>query len=79
MNTGDVLLLEDGRMVRILEKDSGIEHIREGRVQFADYWPETYLDIETLEVEANLGSSPEVVASFYSAWSIHKALNRIEL
>jgi len=79
MNNGDVLLLQDSRMARIIEKDSGIEHIKEGIIQFADMLEETYMDLEKLTVEENLGNSPQVVATFYSTWSVHARLRGMGL
>lgn len=74
MKDGDVLLLEDSRLLRVIQKDAGIEHIREGIVQFIDKNHESYVDFENLSILQNLGNSPEVVANFYAAWGIHVRL-----
>ena len=79
MKNGDVLLLGNGQMLRIIQKDAEIEHIREGIVQFIDKTEETYLDLANLDIGANLGNSPEVVATFYSTWGLNLRLNRMGL
>ena len=83
MNVGDVLLLIDGRMARVIDKDilfytnlldSSI------RVQFSDRTEETLIKRDPfLEVERNLGNSPEVVGNFYNTWGLHKRLNLMGL
>ena len=76
IKNGDVLLLSDGRMVRKLE-DLGTEF--SVRVQFIDKNSESFIGLETLEIECNLGQSPEVVSNFYSGWSVHVRLNLSEI
>lgn len=80
MFNGDVLLLSDSRLIRILEineiSDPGVEL---ARVQFIDQTAEKFIRLDSLEVEANLGSRPEIVANFYAMWSMHKRLNLMGL
>ena len=79
MKDGDVLLLEDSRMLRIIQKDAGIEHIVGGIVQYVDKNEESYTNLDKLVVQENLGNSPEVVATFYTAWGVHVRLNNLGL
>lgn len=76
MKDGDVLLLQDSRMLRIIQKDPQIDQIMVGIVQFVDKNEESYVDFDTLEVQENLGNSSEVVAGFYFSWGIHVRLNK---
>lgn len=69
---GDVLLLSGERLTRVeeIEKDTAaLQHIDREGLSYE-------LELHTLSVEKNLGQSNEVLASFYSARSVHARLNR---
>lgn len=74
MEKGEVILLLDGRMLRIQEKlVVGSEEL--AVVLFVDAYDEGYFNISEIYDGKNLGQSAPVLASFYSARSIHSRLN----
>ena len=81
MNVGDVLLLIDGRMARLIDNYSPYSFNLNTslRVQFSDKTEETLVYPSSLEIEQNLGNSPEVVGNFYNTWGLHKRLNLMGL
>lgn len=73
MLVGTVLLLMDGRMLRIVEKrKDGLS-----AVQFLDRDEESFIELNKLHIERDLGQDDQVVASFYTSRSIHLRLNRM--
>lgn len=70
---GDVLLLMDGRMLRVMEmRKDGLN-----AVQFLDRDEESYIAFDKIHIEGNLGQNDYVIASFYTSRSIHLRLNRM--
>ncbi len=74
---GDVLLLLDGDMIRIIETENS--HFRNSYtlIYIHDYitW---HMHISMLKVEKNLGQSSEVLAAFYATRSLHMRLNKLK-
>lgn len=74
MKTGDILILLDGRMLRILHLDESSDVMN---VQFIDKDDSNYLIQTGLYVQDNLGTEPAVIAMFNAARSIHTRLNQL--
>lgn len=74
MSNGDILLLLDGRMLRIedVKSPGGL-----AAVLYIDRDEESYTDLDKLHIEANLGQSTNVLATFYTTRGIHLRLNRM--
>lgn len=66
---GTVLLLSDGRLLRLLEVGTDKEL---DEVQFVDREEPSFLRSKELDLEDNLGRSPSVLCQFYAAWNIYK-------
>lgn len=73
---GDILLLYNGNLVKILEVKS-MEWNEMSNTQFMDKDEYSFSDIEDLHIHRNLGQSPEVYATFAAARSIHLRLNAL--
>lgn len=76
MRNGDVLLLLDGRMLKLLESKSEFEGFLPC-VQFIDRDECTYCDFESYEVASNLGQEPTVLATFSAIRGVHLRLNKM--
>lgn len=81
LEVGDVLLLGDGRLTRVVSEmkffPSGIGYVM---FQFMDQPGETMQDDDrTLDIERNLGQSEQILISFYTARSIHLRMNDAKL
>jgi hypothetical protein len=69
----DVLLLMDGRMLRVMEmRENGLN-----AVQFLDGDEESYIAFGKIHIEGNLGQNDYIIASFYTSRGIHLCLNRM--
>lgn len=77
MEKGDILLLSNGRLARIISdvSDSYVKGLME--IQFLDRDEPSFMDPEDLDVEENLGSGSATLCQFYTARSIHLRLNRM--
>lgn len=78
MKAGDVLILSDSRMCRVIDLDNEIAGLPDvSTVQFINRNQETKIPLRVLKEGENLGQEPEVVASFYSTWSLHVRMNNM--
>lgn len=75
---GEVLLLTNGVMVRILELQFLKDNSNVSLVQFIHHSTPTYQDLSDLYVQMNLGNSNEILTMFYSTRSIHLRLNQLK-
>lgn len=75
---GDILLLDNGRVVRIEDIGSLTGSVDDQlMLQYIDRDGMSYeFDPYALDIERNLGQSEAVLSSFYSARSVHLRLNR---
>jgi hypothetical protein len=74
---GDILLLVDGRILRVMDTKSFGSSSNMGLVQFIDRSDQTYIDLDTLDIESNLGSSGAALANFHAIHGIHLRLNNL--
>jgi hypothetical protein len=74
---GDILMLPNDRMIHVqyISAPHCPDYVL---VDYVDSSEIGYLDPEKLEHAMNLGSSKEVLATFWATRSIHVRLNRIK-
>lgn len=77
---GDILLLDNGRIVRLEDVGAMDYYTTPLILQYIDRDGATYeFSPESLDIEKNLGQSEAVLASFYSMRSVHLRLNRANI
>lgn len=69
----NIISLADGRMLQILP---GQRIGGRNKVQFINENEPTYVALELFSIVDDLGQTPEVLAAFFAAKSIHLRLNR---
>jgi hypothetical protein len=74
---GDILLLVDGRILRVLDTTSLGSLSDMILVQFIDRSESTFVDKNTLDIESNLGRSGAALANFHAIHGIHLRLNNL--
>lgn len=71
MKNGDILLLSDGRLLRV--EKCGIACYTS--VLYIDKEEISHVDTDNLLISDNLGQSSAILATFYAARSVHLRLN----
>jgi hypothetical protein len=74
---GDILLLTDGRILRVVDNESFGSSSDMMMVQFIDRNENSFVDKDTLDIEANLGRSGAALANFHAINGIHVRLNKL--
>lgn len=74
MKDGDVLLLTDGRLMKVLETKTAIGMTC---VQYVDSDNFSYVSADDLDIGHNLGQGPIILAHFHGLHSIHVRFNRL--
>jgi len=78
VHEGDVLLLLDGRILRVMcLRSNSLNDSDLSIVQFLDRNEESYISLNTLHIEHNLGQNCHILAYFYMSRSIHLRLNKM--
>lgn len=75
VNNGDIVLLSDGRMFRIVDVTPSYDEMI--YIQFVDRDELSFVEYNRLDIEANLGKDPQALAMFHSIRGIHLRLNRM--
>ena len=71
---GDILLLSDGRLLRVLDS---VAWDTMNCVQFVDRDECCYIEIKEVEIEHNFGKDPAAFMNFQLAHGLHLRLNRL--
>lgn len=74
---GDILLLTDGRILRVVDTTSFGSDSNMMLVQFIDRSEQSYIERDNLDIESNLGNSGAALANFHAIHGIHLRLNRL--
>jgi hypothetical protein len=74
---GEILLLIDGRILKVVDSHSFGKDSTMIQVQFIDRSESSFIDADSIDVESNLGNSGAALANFHAIHGIHLRLNRL--